>query len=116
MLHDALLPYAGRLVLAGYGVACLGPVSHYLGVAAAAIERYDDAERHLGDAVMTSRALGAAPFEVRAKLSLAEMFGRRGAKGDATRAQSLAGEAREAAARLGLIALSGGLDDSTAKA
>ncbi|APR85162.1 transcriptional regulator [Minicystis rosea] len=103
LLYDALLPYAGRLVLAGYGVTCLGPVSHWLGVAATALARYEDAERHLEEALSTSRALGTAPFEVKAKLALAEMYARRGAQGDEARARSLAKEAKSAAAQLGLV-------------
>ncbi|MFT3775265.1 MAG: AAA family ATPase [Minicystis sp.] len=105
VLHDALLPYAGRLVLAGYGVACLGPVSHYLGLAAATLGRYRDAEKHLDDAMATSRALGAAPFEARAKLAQAEVLRRRGEGDDEARAGGLVEEAREVARRLGLIDL-----------
>lgn len=59
VLYEAMRPYAGRLVLAGYGVACLGPVSQHLGLLAAALGRRDEADRHFREAAEACEALGA---------------------------------------------------------
>jgi DNA-binding winged helix-turn-helix (wHTH) protein len=67
LLAAAMTPYADRLVLAGYGVACLGPVAHYLGLSARAMGREAEARRHFGEAAARSRALGATLFEARAE-------------------------------------------------
>ena len=104
MLHRALLPYAGRLVLAGHGAACIGPVSTFLGLSALASGDLDDAAHHLEQAVATSQALGAPPFVARAQRVLAEARRRRG---DAGHADALMAEALDAARRLGLTDLAG---------
>jgi hypothetical protein len=100
LLHDALAPYAGRLVLAGHAAACVGPVTHFLGLAAMAAGRPEEAERHLEAAMEAGRALGAPVFTARAARPLAELCRR---AGESARADALALEAGAEAARLGLV-------------
>jgi tetratricopeptide (TPR) repeat protein len=42
--------------------ACLGPVSHYLGILAAALDREDDAIRHFDEALAFSRRMNARTY------------------------------------------------------
>ena len=64
---------AGRLVRLGIG-ACGGPADYGLGLLAATIGRWDDAEAHLNAAIVLSEHLGAAPSAVRAQLALAPVL------------------------------------------
>jgi DNA-binding winged helix-turn-helix (wHTH) protein/tetratricopeptide (TPR) repeat protein len=101
ILHDALAPYADRLVLAGSGTVALGPGAHFAGLAASAAGRHDEAVRRLEEAITLSRRFGAPPFEARARLALASACVRRGARGDRSRARELAAEARVNAEQIG---------------
>ena len=60
-LYDAMLPYAGVNVVAGVGVACLGPAARVLGKLAAALGRSDAAARHFERALEISTHVGARP-------------------------------------------------------
>lgn len=102
LAHDALAPYAGRLVLAGPGLACFGPVSLYLGLTARAAGDRAAAERHLEAAFTESRAIGAAIFEVGAQQALAKLVRARSGPGDAARARVMEAEALAASRELGL--------------
>jgi hypothetical protein len=57
-LFDLLQPYSALIVVAGAGGAVLGPVEHWLGVLAAALDR-PDAEAHLKRAIRESQRCGA---------------------------------------------------------
>ncbi len=60
ILYERLAPYADRLVVIGYGIACLGSVERFLGLLSVARGRPDDARRHLEAAVEVNRRLSAA--------------------------------------------------------
>ncbi|MEU8923662.1 AAA family ATPase [Kitasatospora sp. NPDC048545] len=64
--YRRLLPYARETIVVGGGVAVLGPVAFYLGLAATGPE----AVRHLRDALDGADRLGARPLAVRARLEL----------------------------------------------
>ncbi|WP_422772891.1 AAA family ATPase [Plantactinospora sp. WMMC1484] len=79
-LYDALLPYAGRLVVWGGANTIAGPVDDYLGRLAARLGRSDEASAHFDRAVAQEERLGALPW-LAATLA---------ARGDRTQAASIA--------------------------
>ncbi|MFJ8622114.1 ATP-binding protein [Kitasatospora sp. NPDC093550] len=64
--YRRLLPYERETIVIGGGVAVLGPVAFYLGLAGGGPE----AVRHLTDALESADRLGARPVAVRARLEL----------------------------------------------
>jgi DNA-binding CsgD family transcriptional regulator/tetratricopeptide (TPR) repeat protein len=60
-LYQRLLPYAQRSILAGGHTACLGSASHYLGLLAATMCRWQEAETHFQDALEMHTRMGAKP-------------------------------------------------------
>lgn len=75
-LHRLLLPYAGDIVVQGV-VVWWGAIDHYLGLAAAVLHRWDEAESRLRAGLRTHEAWAAEPF-VRASLrALADVARRR---------------------------------------
>ncbi|MEU8821868.1 AAA family ATPase [Actinoplanes sp. NPDC048796] len=61
-LYDALLPYAGRLVIWGGANTVTGPVDDYLGRLAARLGRPAQARAHLDKAIELEARLGALPW------------------------------------------------------
>ncbi|WP_250007502.1 ATP-binding protein [Actinoplanes sp. M2I2] len=76
-LYDALLPYAGRLVVWGGANTITGPVDDYLGRLASRLGRTDVAGAHFDRAVAQEERLGALPW-------LAATLAARGDQGRAT--------------------------------
>lgn len=60
LAYALLLPYAGLQGTASL-VASFGSVSRYLGLLAATLDRWPDADRHFSDAAEMNRAMGAQP-------------------------------------------------------
>src|SRR5438552_71866 len=60
-LYDLLLPYAGRNVVVGAGVACSGAVSSYLGLLAATMKRWVEATLHFESGLEMNARIGARP-------------------------------------------------------
>ena len=63
-LREALLPYRGRLVVAGGAVGCMGPVSLFLGLLATQLGLLDEAVRSLNEATSFAERAGALPVHV----------------------------------------------------
>jgi hypothetical protein len=82
-LYEALLPYAGKLVVWGGANMITGPVDDYLGRLAAHLGRPADAAAHFDQAVALEERLGALPW-------LAATLTARGRPGDRSRAQDIA--------------------------
>jgi tetratricopeptide (TPR) repeat protein len=61
-LYDALLPYAGRLVVWGGATTVTGPVDDYLGRLAAQLGLPDQAEFHWNGALAMEQRIGALPW------------------------------------------------------
>ena len=72
-LYDALLPYADRVAVS-YPELSSGAVARYLGLLAAAMERWPDAERHLADALELNRRIEAWPWLERTEQDRARML------------------------------------------
>jgi class 3 adenylate cyclase/tetratricopeptide (TPR) repeat protein len=91
---DSLFPFAGTLWEYPVGVG--------VGAAAAALGRYDDAERHFHHSRTLCERAGAATFRVATDVHEAEMLAQRDAPGDARRASALATQSLDSSERLGL--------------
>jgi tetratricopeptide (TPR) repeat protein len=103
-LYEALGPYRGRLVVWAGASTAWGPVSHYLGLLAAALGQAGDAVRHFEAAVEFEQQIGALPYLARSLGSLADTLTLRDGAGDAARAAAHRRRAREIAERLGMTA------------
>ena len=93
-LGALLAPYTERAVIAGRGAICLGPVSRYAGLAAAAAGRQADAVAHLEHALAVARRWGAEPMVAGISAELAEVLVRSSAP---ARRAARAGAARRRA-------------------
>ncbi|HZN13504.1 MAG TPA: AAA family ATPase [Acidimicrobiales bacterium] len=60
-LGELLAPHAGRIVVGGMGIVCLGAVDRYLGMLAASCERGAEAAAHYAAAAELETALGTPP-------------------------------------------------------
>jgi hypothetical protein len=76
----------------------IGPVTHDLGLLAAALGRYDEAEQHFADAERFQERASAPASLVHTRLAWARTLLRRGRSDDASRARALL-EAAKAGAR-----------------
>jgi hypothetical protein len=103
VVYELLLPCAGRLVpTTRLAVGCLGAVSHYLGILAATLGRWDVAAGHLAEAVATNTRAGAVPFVALSRFEHARALHARDAPGDRALASEQLAEATAAAGALGL--------------
>lgn len=66
-LYGALEPIAGRWACGATGSLCICPISRSLGLLAAAMERWGDADRHFDDALARAEAAGAAKLAARTR-------------------------------------------------
>jgi hypothetical protein len=90
-LHAVMLPYTGRLVVAGYALFG-GTVDHHLGTLALVLDRTDEAVERLERALDRHRALGAPGFVGLSAGWLARALRRRGHAGDERRTTALLDE------------------------
>jgi tetratricopeptide (TPR) repeat protein len=100
-LYELLRPFAGLNALAA-GEVALGAVSRYVGIDAAATERWTVAERHFKHAIEMNGRMGARPWVAHTKEDFARMLFARDKSGDADRAQQLLGEALTTYEELGM--------------
>jgi class 3 adenylate cyclase/tetratricopeptide (TPR) repeat protein len=93
-LYDLLLPYAGRTVVAGNPVIlCRGSVSRNLGLLAATMRRWDEAQQHFQDALEMNTRMRAPPWVAHTQRDYARMLIDRNAPGDREKARQLLTEA-----------------------
>jgi DNA-binding SARP family transcriptional activator/tetratricopeptide (TPR) repeat protein len=104
-LYELLLPYAGRVVCTGRATDIDGASSYSLGLLAAALGRFGEAEEHFEGALRLNEAIGAPPLVARTKLRYAELLERRRSRSDVERAAELREGALAAAQRLGMRGL-----------
>jgi tetratricopeptide (TPR) repeat protein len=93
LLYDALLPYAGRVVVVGMSAGCLGSASRALALLAASLGRHDRAESHFDAALEENARLGALPLLARTSEECAAWLRLRARSGDGERAEKLEDEA-----------------------
>jgi DNA-binding SARP family transcriptional activator len=100
-LHPLLLPYQGWHLGAG-PMVYLGAGDHHLGMLAATVGRWSDAERHLLAAMAAHRRLGARPWLVLTRQAYAGMLRGRGGRGDPDRAEEFDAATRAVAGTIGM--------------
>jgi tetratricopeptide (TPR) repeat protein len=61
MLYDFLTPHDGFNLVVGPSAACFGAAARYLGLLAATMVRWDDAQRHFENALAMNARMGAKP-------------------------------------------------------
>jgi tetratricopeptide (TPR) repeat protein len=106
-LGELLAPYAEYAVIAGRGAICLGPVSRFVGIAAATAGRTAEAIAYLEQALAVARRWGAEPMVAGIRLELAEVLDRAAVRSPEyeTRSRELRTEGLDAARRLDLVGL-----------
>ncbi len=104
-LHEALAPYRGRLVVWAGANSAWGPVSHYLGLLAAEMDRTEDAIGHFEEAIHLEQQTGALPFLAHSLDALANALVLRVGAGNAEQASGHRRRARAIAERLGMTVL-----------
>jgi ATP/maltotriose-dependent transcriptional regulator MalT len=101
-----LRPHADLFVTGGAGtVTNAGSVHTYLGLAAAARGRLDDAVREIRFGVSANDTAGVPPYSALARFELARVLSRRRRPGDAEEAAALCASALASAVRLGMAPL-----------
>ncbi len=102
----ALRPYPDLFVTTGAGVILVyGSVRTYLGIAAAAAGRLDDAVRELRLGIAADERAGAPPFAALARFELAKLLARRRRPGDVQEASALAASVADTAGKLSMAPL-----------
>lgn len=99
-LYDLLRPHQAMIVI-GQSV-WLGPIAYDLGLLAATLGRYADADAHFTEAVETHLRLGVQGMLAHTRLEWARTLLARGHPPDAERARDLLAQARATARDLGL--------------
>jgi DNA-binding CsgD family transcriptional regulator len=90
-LGELLEPCADRAIIAGRAAICLGPVSRYIGIAAATAGRPQMAAAHLDRALAMARRWGAGPMIAEIRLELDDALRRSGGHNPTGRAQGVTG-------------------------
>jgi class 3 adenylate cyclase len=103
-LYELLLPHASRNIVV-VSSACNGSVSRHLGLLATTLGRFDDAERHFGDAIDMALRLESPPLAARSQCDYADLLLERAAGGDVEQARRLSGESLATARQLGMKVL-----------
>jgi len=73
-LYQLLLPYAQRSIMAGGHTACLASASRYLGLLAATMSRWEEAEAHFQDALEMHTRMRAKPWLAHTQHEYARML------------------------------------------
>jgi eukaryotic-like serine/threonine-protein kinase len=101
VLYRLLEPYA-RVNAMAAGEVALGPVARYLGILATTTSRWDEAARHLEDAITMNARMGARPWLAHSRADYARMLLARDQPGDVERALDLLADAVAAYEELGM--------------
>ena len=104
-LYSALAPCDGRNIVAPPNVACFGAAARYLGMLAATMKRWPDAERHFESALEMNARQGARPWLAHTQYQYAAMLLARKGPGDRERGLALLEGAAAIARELGMQAL-----------
>jgi DNA-binding CsgD family transcriptional regulator len=105
MLYRLLLPYAGRNIVLGAGIACCGSAGRYLGSLCTAMARWSDAQAHFEEALAMNERIGARVALAYTRHDYATMLLARGAAGDREPAAALLKASLESAREIGMRAL-----------
>jgi DNA-binding CsgD family transcriptional regulator len=105
MLYQAMLPYAGRNIVLGTGIACCGAADRYLGLLSATMGRWSEAQQHFENALAMNEHIGARPALAHTRHDYAAMLLARSEAGDRERAVALLKTSLESAREIGMLAL-----------
>jgi uncharacterized protein HemY len=97
--------YRHMTITAGVATVCHGAASRYLGMLAATLGEFGNAEAHFEHALEMNERIGARPWLAHTKAEYARFLRRRGASGDSERAEALANEAWEVATETNMVLL-----------
>ncbi|MGH9172833.1 MAG: response regulator transcription factor, partial [Vicinamibacterales bacterium] len=103
ILYDYLRPYPERNVNRHFFWVCHGSVSHYLGLLASVLSRWQDADRHFADALAMHERMGALLFATWTRAAWAGMLARHPDSHQRERARDLANRALANAEMMGSI-------------
>jgi hypothetical protein len=98
-LYESLLPH-GEDNAVSYTQQPFGPVAFRLGMLAALLERWEEADTHFATALARCELLGARPIRVRVLLEQARALAKRGEPADQLRLEGLLDEAAQLCAEL----------------
>ena len=104
-LYAELAPFEGRNLIAPPNVACFGAASRHLGMLAATMKRWPDAERHFEAAFAMNARQSARPWLAHTQHQYAAMLLTRNGAGDRERAMALLDVALVAAREIGMTTL-----------
>jgi tetratricopeptide (TPR) repeat protein len=104
LLYTMLSPYRTQVIGCG-GLGYVGPATHYLGMLATVLSRWDDAERDFQEALDLNTRMRDRPWLAYTRYEYAKMLQARGRPDDRPRARQLVTEALETARRLDMPAL-----------
>jgi tetratricopeptide (TPR) repeat protein len=90
------------LIVLGTNGACFGARSHWLGLLAGTVQRWDDAVKHFENAIEINTRVGARPFLARSQHEYARMLIQRNKSGDKDKAHTLLDEAIPTYRELGM--------------
>ena len=111
LVQPELEPYAGTIVVVGYGVACYGAADRYLAMLSATMADWDVAEARFGTALDLNRRIGASTWLAHTAYEYGRMLRARARPEDASRAAALLAEAAAIAERIGMPALLARIDE-----
>lgn len=104
-LYRLLSPYREFNLVTGSNLVCVGAVKRHLGMLAATMQRWDDAERHFIEAAAMNTRQGGLPWVAHTQHQHAAMLIARGRAEDLGRAGELVEQAWNIATNLGMKAL-----------
>jgi DNA-binding NarL/FixJ family response regulator len=105
MLYQAMLPYAGRNIVFGTGIACCGSADRYLGLLCVAMARWSKAQQHFEEALAMNERIGARVQFAYTQHDYAAMLLARGEAVDRDHAMDLLKASLESAREIGMRAL-----------
>ena len=104
-IYEQLLAFEGQNTVIGSAVMCYGAADRMLGALATVMRRWDDAERHLENALVLNRRLGSPTWLAHTLYERARLTLRRERPHEPEVARERASEALDAARRIGLHGL-----------
>jgi DNA-binding NarL/FixJ family response regulator len=114
-VYDELHPFAELGLGPGHHDHSGGSVAYYLGLLAAALELWDEAEQHFALALANNERWGYWPYVAYTRHGWADMLLRRGERGDRERALMLLAEAKSAAQAMKMVRLQRLIDELLAR-
>jgi DNA-binding CsgD family transcriptional regulator len=104
-LYQCFTPYEGYNILVGPTAVFYGAAARYLGMLAATMSHWENAQRHFEDALAMNARIGVRPWLAHTQYQYAIMLLARSQPGDQEKAMSLLDEALITARELGMRAL-----------